>query len=402
MTATTMRAPGLSAEFRAAGFYFTIYMTAGVATAYSGIWFAQKGLSAGEIGVINALPVFLMLVINLVVGRIADRATDWRQVIVAGAVAAGLIPIGLFFAEGFWGILLVWTLGALPLAAIGPVLDAATMRMTRRNGTDFGAIRAIGTIGYTAIIFITGYVIAWFGGELFLWLLVGVGLLRGAVSLALPKFRAPSEPSEASVPAAVGALRLIEVMKPWFLLPLIGWAMVFGTHLMLNAFQALVWKEQGIGEDVIGLLIVVGALSEAAMFFGFAKFSKRYSARVFILLSAAVSVLRWVAMGFSPGVEILFGLQMLHGITFALGFIGCVNFIANWTSEDIAAEAQSFFQVLQQAMSVIVILGFGALMGPLGARGFFVSAAFAAIGAVLIWLSLRMQQPRATGSRESE
>jgi MFS transporter, PPP family, 3-phenylpropionic acid transporter len=389
------RTPGHAPEFRAAGFYFTIYMTAGVATAYAGIWFAERGLTAGEIGVMNALPVFVMLVITLFVGRVADRASDWRQVIVIGAVAAGLAPIGLFFVDGFWGVLMFWTLGALPIMAVTPVLDAATMRMTRRRGTDFGAIRAVGTIGYTAIIFITGYAVAWFGGETFLWLFVGVGLLRAVVALALPKFRAPRDDKDASVPAAVGALKLIEVMKPWFLLPLIGWAMVFGTHLMLNAFQALVWKEQGIGEDVIGLLIVVGALSEAAVFFGFARFSKRFSARLLILVSALVSVARWIAMGFSPGVEVLFGLQLLHGITFALGFIGCVSFIANWTSEDIAAEAQSFFQMLQQAMSVIVIIGFGLLLGTMGARGFFASAAFAAVGAVLIWLSLRMQQPKA-------
>jgi PPP family 3-phenylpropionic acid transporter len=170
--------------------------------------------------------------------------------------------------------------------------------------------------------------------------------------------------------------------------------MVFGTHLLLNAFQALVWKEQGIGTDIIGLLITVGAVSEAIVFFAFAKFAKRFTARSLILASALVSVARWIAMAFSPGVEILFGLQLLHGITFALGYIGCVSFIANWTSEDIAAEAQSFFQVLQQAMSVIVILGFGALLEPLGAKGFFASAAFALLGAGLIWLSLRMQQPK--------
>jgi PPP family 3-phenylpropionic acid transporter len=267
--------------------------------------------------------------------------------------------------------------------------------MTRRNGTDYGAIRATGTIGYMAIIFVTGYVIAWFGGGTFLWLFVGVSILRGLVALALPKFRAPRDERLAGQPAAKGAVHLLEVMKPWFLLPLIGWAMIFGTHLLLNAFQALVWKEQGLGEDIIGLLITVGALSEAAMFFAFAKFSKRFTARFLILVSALVSVGRWVAMGFSPGVEILFALQLLHGVTFAMGYIGCVSFIANWTSEDIAAEAQSFFQVLQQAMSVIVILGFGALFAVLGARGFFASAAFAFAGAVLIWLSLRMQQPKA-------
>lgn len=382
-----------SPELRAGAFYFTIYMASGAATAYAGIWFADQGISAGEIGVINALPVFIMLVINLVVGRIADRAEDWRQVIVIGAALSGIIPFGLFFVHDFWGILLFWTLAALPISAVGPVLDAATMRMTRRNGTQYGPIRAMGSVGYLLVITLTGYLAVWFGGGVFVWIFVGVSVLRGLVGLLLPKFRAPKADG-APAPAAAGAKHLLEVMKPWFLLPLIGWSMVFGTHLMLNAFQALVWKEQGLGADIIGILITVGAISETIVFFAFSRFAKRFTARSLILTSALVSVLRWAAMAFSPGVEILFGLQLLHGITYALGFVGCVSFIANWTSEDIAAEAQSFFQVLQQAMSVIVILGFGALLEPLGAYGFFASSGFALIGAVLIWLSLRMQQPK--------
>ena len=391
-TATGLR---VSPELRATAFYFTIFMAPGVGTAYSGIWFSDQGLSSGEIGIVNALPIFLMLVFNLVVGRIADRARDWRTVIVICALAAGIAPIGFFFVSGFWGILLVWTLAAVPAIAIGPVLDAATMRMTRRNGTDYGRIRTAGTLGYMTVIFITGYVVAWFGGWLFVWLFVGVSLIRGLVSLALPNFRAPKEDGAGAPAPAAGALHLLEVMKPWFLLPLIGWAMVFGTHLLLNTFQALVWKEQGIGEDVIGVLITVGAISEAAMFFLFSKLAKRFTARFLILVSALVAAVRWVAMGFAPGVEVLFGLQLLHGITFAMGYIGCVHFIANWTSEDIAAEAQSFFGMLQQAMSVIVILSFGTLFGLLGDRSFFASAGFAAAGALLIWLSLKMKQPKA-------
>ncbi|HEY0854869.1 MAG TPA: MFS transporter, partial [Devosia sp.] len=340
------------------------------------------------------VPIFIMLVLNFVVGRIADRADDWRRVIVIGAFLGAVFPFGLFFVDEFWGYLLFCTLAAIPIASIGPVLDAATMRMTRRNGTSYGPLRAGGTVGYLIVIAMTGYLVAWFGGGIFLWLFAGVNVLRALVGFCLPNFRAARDESEHVGPAAAGARHMLEVMKPWFLLPLVGWAMVFGTHLLLNAFQALVWKEQGLGEEMIGLLITVGAISEAIVFFAFAKFAKRFTARSLILISALVSVARWIAMAFSPGVEILFGLQLLHGITFALGYIGCVSFIANWTSEDIAAEAQSFFQVLQQAMSVIVILGFGALLEPLGAKGFFASAAFALIGAGLIWLSLRMQQPK--------
>ena len=386
-------APRLSPELRATAFYFTLYMSAGAGTVFAGIWLQQKGMSSEQIGIINAVPVLVMLVLNLVVGRIADKADDWRQVIVLGALAAGIIPIGLFFVRDFWGILLFWTLAAIPIASIGPVADAATMRMTRRNGTDYGVIRAWGTVGYMAVIFLTGYLVVWFGSDIFLPLFIGLALLRGLVSIGLPRFRAPGH--EHTLTTKSGAGRLLEVMKPWFLLPLIGWSMVFGTHLILNAFSALLWKEQGIPADVIGLLIALGALSEAAMMFVFARFVRRFSARSLILCSALVSALRWATMGFSPGVEILFGLQLLHSVTFAMGFMGCVHFIANWTSEDIAAEAQSFFQVLQQAMSVIALVAFGWLVGLMGAKAYLVAAAFAALGGALVWASLRLKQPKA-------
>lgn len=383
----------LSAETRATAFYFTQFMSAGAATAYAGIWFTQQGITPEQIGVINAVPVFIMLVLNLLVGRIADRARDWRQVIVIGAVLGGVIPIGLYFVDGFWGILVVWSLSTIPIAAIGPVADAATIRMTRRNGTDYGFIRAWGTVGYTAVIFATGFVVTWFGGSIFVSLFVGLAIVRAVIALGLPNFRAPTGDHRAE-PAARGAAHLLEVMKPWFLLPLVGWAMVFSTHLILNGFQALLWKEQGLPENIIGPLIALGALSEAAMMFAFKRFAGRFPARLLILVSALVSVLRWIAMGFSPPVEALIGLQCLHAITFALGFMGCVNFIANWTSERIAAEAQSFFVVLQQAMSVVALIAFGWFVSFLGARAYFAAAGFALLGAALIFASLRLMQPK--------
>ena len=52
------------------------------------------------------------------------------------------VPIGLWFVSGFWGILLVWTLAMVPASALVPVVDAATLRMTQRRGTNFGAVRA--------------------------------------------------------------------------------------------------------------------------------------------------------------------------------------------------------------------------------------------------------------------
>jgi len=388
--------PGLSSEARAGVFYATFFMSAGTVGAYFAIWLSGKGISSGDIGIITSLPVFLMLAINLVVGRLADRAGDWRTVIIIGALLAGLMPIGLFFVDEFWGILLVWTLAIIPMAAIAPVIDAATVRMTRRNGTDFARIRAWGTLGFMLALGTTGYVVAFWGPQAFVPYLVFVCLLRAGAALLLPRFRAPEKLNP--LPGVVVAKKVSEVFRLWFTLPVFAFAMVMGTLLLFNTFAALVWKNAGHSEAVIGPLLALGALAEAVMMFAFVKLGKRFTARHLILISALVSALRWGIMAFNPPLFILVLLQLTHGVSFGFGYLGMVNFIANWTHEDMAAEVQSMAVVVQQAMSVIAVIGFGYLLEIMDARAFLVASAVCMLAALFVWASLRIK----TTSAENE
>ena len=131
-----------SPERRISLYYFTQYMNGGTASVYAGIWFAGQGFSSEQIGTLYAIPVLAVLMLNLIVGRLADRAGDWRQSIIIGTTAAGIIPFGLFVSHGFWLILVVWTLGSVAQSVVQPVMDAATMRLSLRRGSDFGFQRA--------------------------------------------------------------------------------------------------------------------------------------------------------------------------------------------------------------------------------------------------------------------
>lgn len=383
--------PSPNVASRVVPFYASMYLAQAVATVFAGIWFTSLGLSDSQIGVISAAPVLVLLVTNLWVGRIADRADDWRGVIVAGAMLSGLSALLLPAAHGFWAILLIWTVTFASFGAILPVCDAATMRLSRRAGFDYSAVRAWASVGYLVMLLVTGYLLTRFGSWMFLPLFCAASLSRGLAALALPRFRGASE-HRGSGP---GARSLMRAMRPWFLLPLIGGAIIYSTHQVLAAFQALLWAEQGLSENTIAIIIALGAASEVAAFFLAPRVLAGIPARWLILVSAVVSAARWAAYGLSPPVAVLVPLQMLHGITFGLGFLGAITFIANWTSEDIAAEAQSFFVMLQQGFSVVVLLAFGWLAGGLGAHAYFVLAAVACLGALPVWYSLRLQHPQA-------
>lgn len=373
---------------RVANYYFFQAMSVGMVNAFVGIWFAHKGITAEQIGFITAAPLIVLLFIGVAVGRAADHAPDWRQVIVVGAAVSGALPLGLFFVEGFVSVLLIWTACVVSQMAILPVVDAASIRLGRRTGFDFSLLYAWKTIGYMLTIFVAGFVIAETGITAFVPIFVGLSLLRAATAFGLPRFRETRESLKASTRA--GSLR--NVLRPWFLFPLLGWALVHSTHFVLNGFLGLLWHEQGIAESTIGLLIVAGSIAELAMFVGFKRFAVHITPRTLILVSCLVALVRWTTFAFSPSVPILFGLQLLQAFTYALGFLACTNFIADFADDAIAAQTQSFFGIVQSGVAIFALVSFGWLAAAFGPYAFLASACLAALGALLVLISMTLKR----------
>ena len=354
-------------------FFFSMLMSVGMINAYSGIWFAERGLTEWQIGLVGAAPIAVMLAVTLFIGRLADRAGDWRQVIAVLLVVAGLAPVVLIWTPGFWGILLVWSVLATAQRASLPVADAAGMRLARREGMDFGALRALATIGYLAVILVAGWAMGAEDVALFLPIFIALGLVRAGFAVALPPLRATGD---------IGRTRAALTLRwqPWFFWPLLGWALMNTAHIILNSFQGLLWAQQGLATGTIGALIALGAVAETALFFGFSRLARRVSPLAMLGVAAAAGVIRWSLMALQPGVTVLVLLQLMHALTYALGFLAVTTFIADAVAEDNAAEAQSFMVMLELAVQVPVLVAFGWLAGQLGAGAYLAATVLALAG----------------------
>lgn len=377
-------------EMRTGLFYATYFMPAAVSGLLLPIWLTERGIVPEQIGIISATPIFIMIVLNLVVGRVADRARDWRSVIVGGAMISASVSFGFVFVEGFWSVLLFNTLIVIPFMATEPVLDAAAMRMTRRRGTDFARVRIWGTLGYIAMTTVAGVMLGWVGIAVFVPLIIGVCLLRGGLSLALPYFRAPAGyvPQPGLVPGPDTAQRFKEILRPWFVLTLAGTALLQSSHMLMASFGALLWVQAGVSEAMVGVLWAVAPICEMAAILFFSHFSRRFSARHMLLAACLVGIVRWVGMTLATEVWHFVLLQSLHMATFGLVFMGIVTFIANWTSEAIAAQAQSFYVVMRQVASVCALVVFGRLVGTFGFESYLAPAVMAGAGGAMILVSL--------------
>lgn len=381
-----------SPELRASLFQFTVYLPGAVASVFLGLWLSEHGLPADQIGLVNSIPILVLLVANVVVGRIADRAGDWRTVIAILSIFGAVVSVALCFVSEFWGIVLVWTLCTLSNGSIAPLIDAATVRMTRRNGTDFGSVRAWATIGYVVGAGGIGMLLNFFGANAFVPLVIAMSVLRAGASLLLPRFRAPGH--KATLADTGKRVRLKDSLHLWFVLPLLAFAMINANNALIGGFGALLWVENGVPKYFIGPLLAVAATGEAILMLVWRRFGGRFTARNMIMVAGIASAVRYTIMAFNPPVGVLFFTQMLHAITFGLGYFGVVHFIANWTDESNAAEAQGFASMIQQGASFTMLTLFGWLVVHFGMASFFASSVLSLIGIACVVISLRIKPPR--------
>lgn len=370
-------------------YFFTQFMSGGAAHAYAGLWLKERGLDSWQIGVVGTLPIVIILLSNVFVGRIADRAKDWKQVIVIGTVVTFLFSLGLFHANSFWPVLFFLTGMTVSHGVVVPVSDAAALHLTAQGRSHIGTLRGLATSGYIVALLATGYLTEWYGGVMFLVVTVLTGALRVGMVILLPNFKTPHDKVDDDT--SEGGLGLF--LKGWFVLPLFGWALVYATMLALANFLPLVFKGQGLAESTISWLIALGALTETLMFFFFKHIETRLALKTFILISALVAVARWVVMALTPSLPVLVFLQSLHGITYALGFVACISFISRNLPSKVAAEAQGVFVVMQQITAIVMTTAFSGLFGAFGDKAFYASAACAGMGALMIACAPRVTPP---------
>jgi PPP family 3-phenylpropionic acid transporter len=229
----------------------------------------------------------------------------------------------------------------------------------------------------------------------FVPLFIALSLLRTGLAFQLPRFRAP-EHVDAPVHKP-GGVTLMSLMRPWFILPCIAFALIQSTHFFLGAMGSLVWKIDGIGEGWVGPLIAVSAAGEAVTMFLWRRIGAHMSARTMLIIAGVVATIRWFAMALSPSLPVLFALQALHAITLPFSYFGIMHFVANWAPEEIAAEAQSFSSALTQGVSVVTLVVFGWLVAMMGGEAYFVASGMALVAVIAAWVSLTLRPAHRRG-----
>jgi PPP family 3-phenylpropionic acid transporter len=375
-------------------FYGTTFGMLGSYLPFFPVWLKAVGIEASWIGIITAVPAVTRFTVLPLVTAFAEKRRATRNAIVVAAFATALgltlvgtqhqaLPLFLVFAA----TCCLWT----PTA---PLTDAYALRGVARYGLDYGPLRLWGSAAFVVGALLCGLFIDVIAPERLIWIIAGTAGLSALASLGLPSLDAPktsesktseskTSESKASEPGHRGAGGLLR--DGGFLAIILASALIQGSHAAYYIFASIVWKQAGFGGLTIALLWSLGVVAEIVLFALSPRFT--WPSAVLVVIGALSAVARWVITAQQPPIAILAAVQLAHGLTFGLTQVGTMGLLVHHVPGHVMTRGQGYLAACSGIVSSSTSILCGIVYARYGQGVYYVMAAMAGSGAVVMWLA---------------
>jgi len=374
-------------------FYAAVFLIVGSYSSFLPLWLSAAGLNETRISLIYALPVMLRPVFTTGLSFFADRSGHHVRLLKILAWGALLSVAILPFSAGFATIFVAFTLFALFWTTVIPLTEAVALAAARSGSADYGRVRLWGSLSYIAVILAGGAAVQTFGPPAALWLFLSAAASVVVAAQFLPDMRAVNGSATHASAIAVPTIRLADLAAlarlPVLWMFLAATSAVQATHAVYYIFGTIHWTSSGIAPSVIGALWSIGVVAEVALFAYAAQVARRIGPVQLILIGGLAAFVRWSLTSFDPPLAVLFGLQLLHGLTFGATHLGAMQFIIRAFPAHMAATAQGLNASFSAGLAMgCAYLAAGPLYRSFGAMAYLGMAAISlvAIGASILLL----------------
>ncbi|WP_274363563.1 MFS transporter [Paenibacillus thermotolerans] len=314
---------------------------------YLPLYFAAKGFSAAEIGVMMMAGPFVAVFAQPVWGFVSDKLQTVRNIVAILWVLAFLSGLGVFVSNGFAAAFLFITLHYFFVMPSSPLLDSLTIRTAEMSRVSYGAVRLWGSIGFSAAAVLTGVILMLIGGVGKLqWIYVTVWIFPLALLLLLKDVGTGAPPITLSSLSAM--LRNKSFL--WFLL--LVFVMML-PHRMNDSFLGLYMKELGAGEQLIGMAWALAALSEVPVFALLHRYMRNIHEFALLGIVGLLFVIRWGLFAVTDRPEVLFIMQLGHSVTFAAFWVTAVAYAVRVVPPQLRSTGQSLLSAVFIGLSGI-------------------------------------------------
>ncbi len=373
----------MSLPLRLGFFYAAIFIGTGASSPYMPVWFAQHGLSGAQIGLVISLPLMARTFTAPLIAVWADSFVLRRTALMLMAAAVAGLYVLMALPWGFAWWLVVWFAASSAYSALPSLTDVIALRRASRDGFNFGWPRGIGSAAFIVANVGVGWLLTRGSAEVVLvWMVAAVGAAGLGARLLLPPDPVHEEgetPHLADRMAGVGAL----LRDRDFMTAVIACGLIQSAHAFYYSFSTLTWKQQGIAENLTGLLWGVGVAAEIVFLWFLEPWRRALGPERLLIVGGVAAVARWTAYAFAPPLWLVFPLQALHALSYAATFIASLQLTERMAKPAHASAAQAMNSSLSGGiLAGLATIASGWLFDRWGALGYLLMAAMCAAGLV--------------------
>lgn len=323
------RVPALPARLGA--FYFAFFAYSAAYVAYFPLYLAARGLDAGQIAFVLALPQLARIFAPAAWGWLADRTGARGGIVAFSCASMAACFAALPFIEASSIALLIAVTGVVSAGAL-PLVEAIALGIPG-GPARYGPIRLWGSVGFMGVVLAGGAWLDFFPVSTLAPALVVFALAALVAATSLPGGKRQ--------PAAAGAAARLTPAARAVLGA--GFCMA-AAHGALYAFLTLHLQAQGYSGATIGVLWTLGVMAEIAVFYYLPQLLRRYALSTLLLFSFACAVVRFLGIAWAASFLALLVLaQLLHAATFGSFHAASIAAIHRVFPEAAHARGQALF-----------------------------------------------------------
>jgi MFS transporter, PPP family, 3-phenylpropionic acid transporter len=360
-------------------FYGTTFGLGGTYLPFFPVWLKAIGIDPSWIGMIAAAPAVTRFTVLPFITGFAERHRAVRGVMIATAfaTACGFLVIGTQHAPLL--VFLLFALTASVWTPMVPLTDAYALRGVARYGLDYGPLRLWGSVAFILGALACGLLVDIIAARHLIWVIGGMAAIGAMMGLGLQPLDQPK-----TAPSALHGSRAL-LRDAGFCAIILASALIQGSHAAYYAFSSISWQIAGLSGLTIAGLWALGVIAEIVVFALSPRFTLAPS--ILVVIGALSAVARWTLTAQQPPIALLALIQLSHGLTFGLTQVGIMSLLVHRVPGHVMARGQGYLAACSGIVSASASVLSGAVYARYGQGVYYVMAAMALSGAVVMWLA---------------
>jgi PPP family 3-phenylpropionic acid transporter len=296
-----------------------------------------RGLTGTQTSLILSITPVTMFLIQPLYGVIADKFGYKKSLLIA-ALFSSVSFLCYLYHGGFISLIFITIIMSVFYNTIQPVLDSLSLQLVKSNPKfSYGSLRIAGAMGWAFTGIITGHVI----DSISIRMIFIVSFISMFLVFLFALFLQKDDKEKAFAEGNSYSNIKSVIQSPSLVFLFVCVFLVSTGATTIWNFYSLYMKENGASASLVGYGLSFQGLCELPLFYFSAKIILRLGIKTTLIITVMATAIRMLLYSIIKNPVAAIPVEMLHGFSWSLFWVVCVEYVNKLVNEKWLATGQS-------------------------------------------------------------